>query len=332
MAVDFNDKRLTTVKDEELRELNESNARYDQWISDYDEKTQQLIDNSAAAADRLAEEQRKQFEHQANVIEQQREQANKDYIKEQSGAYVDFQKESNKYGGTAERLASQGLTNSGYHESTQVSIYNTYQNRVAMARDSFERTKLNFDNAFKEAQLQNSSIRAEIALNAQKEQLEFALSGLQYKNNLLEQKASAANQIKSVYNNKWQTVLDQINTENTIAEQARQFDLKLAEDQRQFDIRYGGDTYTDEEDVGYWNDSMVGPYGPLPRVEYNGNNYNDAVKFMVKNGVDKEYASTVMTQHDFDMAKATGKRTDEVGNYATYMAYLKAFVDHAIYG
>jgi hypothetical protein len=213
-----------------------------------------------------------------------------------------------------------------------------------MARDSLERTKLNFDNAFKEAQLQNSSILAEIALNAQKEQLEFALSGLQYKNNLLEQKASAANQIKSVYNNKWQTVLDQINTEKTIAEQARQFDLKLAEDQRQFDARYGDGSYgyldNDNQHVRSLN-QVASDSGDAKRANtenvgkvhagFLGTTYKQALDFLIKNGVrGYDLMSEVEWKRQKDIYKKTGKGSVEVSANETYADYLRTATTHAI--
>ena len=255
MAVNYNDKRFTAVKEEEQVELNKSDAQYDAMIKDHEDSVQNLIDQSKEAAEKLQEEQNKQTEHQIETIEQQKEQTQKDYIKEQSGSYVDWQKESNKYGANEEQIAAAGLTGSGYHESTQVSVYNTYQNRVAVARDSFERAKLNYDNSIKEAQLQNSSILAEIALNAQKEQLQLALDGLQYKNQLLLDKANKALEIKSIYYSKWQDVLNQINAENEQAEKVRQFNASLAEQQRQhnetlaeekrqFDAQHGEISYT----------------------------------------------------------------------------------------
>lgn len=254
MAVNYNDKRFTAVKEEEQVELNKSDAQYDSMIKEHEDSVQNLIDQSKEAAEVLKEEQNKQTEHQINTIEQQKEQTQKDYIKEQSGSYVDWQKESNKYGANEEQLASAGLTGSGYHESTQVSIYNTYQNRVAVARDSFERAKLNYDNSIKEAQLQNSSILAEIALNAQKEQLQLALDGLQYKNQLLQDKANKALEIKSLYYSKWQDVLNQINAEIEQEEKVRQFNLSFEEEQRQFNILHGDAAYTgndDADDAGY---------------------------------------------------------------------------------
>jgi hypothetical protein len=258
MAVNYNDKRFTAVTEEEQNELNKNDELYEGMIKDNDDAIQDLIENSKESAEVLKEEQNKQTQHQIDTIEQQKEQSQKDYIKEQSGSYVDWQKESSKYGANAERMADAGLTGSGYHESTQVSLYNTYQNRVAVARDAFERAKLNYDNAIKEAQLQNSSKLAEIALQANQEQLQLALEGIQYKNNLLLDKANARMQIKSLYYSKWQDVLNQINTENALAEEQRQFNASLSEEQRQFDAQQGEYEYTDGGDNTITTDYFSG--------------------------------------------------------------------------
>ena len=179
-------------------------------------------------------------------INQQKDQAEKDYQKEQSGAYVDWQKQSNKYGANAEEMAASGLAGTGFSESSQVSMYNTYQNRVATARETYSKAVLNYDNAIAEARLQNNSILAEIAYNALEQQLTLGLEGFQYKNQLITDKLAMKTEIDNTYYNRWLDVLAQKNTENalaenirqhdeTLAENIRQFDENLAEDQRQFD-------------------------------------------------------------------------------------------------
>lgn len=123
-------------------------------------------------------------------IEQDKAKAEKDYIKEQQGAYADWQKQSNAYGVNAEVMASQGLTGSGYSESSQVAMYTAYQNRVATARESYNNLKLEYDNMIKDAQLQNSSALAEIAYNTLITGLEIELEGFQVNNSLLQQQRS----------------------------------------------------------------------------------------------------------------------------------------------
>lgn len=243
---------LVAVKNEEKAELAKSDNMYNDMVADSDKYYQQQINASKQWANTQTKLQNEKTDFAIEQIEQQKDQAKKDYTKEQSGAYVDWQKQSNEYGANAEQMAAQGMTNTGYSESSQVSMYNTYQNRVMTAREAFTRAVLNYDNAIKEARLQNNSILAEIAYEALQKQLELSLAGFQYKNQLLLQKTSAARDIRKDYTAEYQAVLDQIYKEDALQEEMDQFDetmaynkardeanrkleeAKLAEERRQF--------------------------------------------------------------------------------------------------
>ena len=156
---------------------------------------------------------------------------------------VDWQKQSNAYGANAEAMAAQGMAKSGYAESSQVSMYNTYQNRVATAREAYNLAVINYNNSIKDAQLQNNSILAEIAYETLQKQLELSLQGFQYKNQLVLELADKKREINNTYYSRYQDVLKQINTENALAEEVRQYNktlaqqqAQLAEEKRQFDI------------------------------------------------------------------------------------------------
>lgn len=230
------DKDLLAVRDEEATELDKSGAEFDSQIKESDAYFDKQIDATKDWAETQKDLQQEQTDFTIDTINQQKDQAKKDYTKEQSGAYVDWQKQSNQYGANAEQMASAGMANSGYSESSQVSMYNAYQSRLTAARESYNRAVLNYDNAIKEAQLQNSSILAEIAYETLQKQLELSLQGFQYKNTLILEKAKAKREIQSLYQSKYKDVLNQINTENAQEEQKRQFNAQLAEEQRQFDI------------------------------------------------------------------------------------------------
>lgn len=232
--INYNDKRFTEVTSQKNAALKESNNTYDQMIKDSDKYFQQQTDAIKQYGDKQTQLQQQQTDFAIEKVEQQKEQAHKDYLKEQSGAYVDWQKQSNDYGTNAEKQAEAGLAHSGYSESSQVSMYNTYQNRVMTAREAYTRAVLNYDNAIKDAQLQNSSVLAEIAYNTLQKSLELSLQGFQYKNNLVLDKAKAKRELENTYYQRYQNVLSQINTENALAEQIRQFNEQLAEEKRQF--------------------------------------------------------------------------------------------------
>lgn len=227
-------KKLTEVKNEEKQALTENEKLYGGMVDKADDYYQAQIDASKEWADKQTEIQNAQTDFAIQEINQQKAQAQKDYTKEQSGAYVDWQKQSNEYGANAEAIASQGLANSGYSESSQVSMYNTYQNRVTTARESYQIAVQNYNNAITEARLQNNAALAQIAYEALAKQLELSLAGFQYKNTLLLEQANKKREIEQIYHNRYQDVLKQINTENALAEDIRQFNESLALQREQF--------------------------------------------------------------------------------------------------
>ena len=233
--VNYEDARFGSVEADKNKASQELEQTYAGMIEDSDSFYQAQIDESKRWAEEQSQIQQEQTDFAIEQIEQQKDQAHKDYIKEQSGAYVDWRKQSNQYGTEAEKMASAGLENTGYSESSQVSMYNTYQNRVATARESFNRAVLNYDNAIKDARLQNNALLAEIAHNALQEQTQLALDGFQYKNQLIIDKTNKQIELDNMYYQRWADVLDQINTENAMAEDARQFDLNYDLQLKQFD-------------------------------------------------------------------------------------------------
>ena len=236
MAVNYNDERLVEVEADRQAALNEIDVAYGNMIGNADQYYNEAIEATKDYADKQAQIQQERTDFAIEQIEQQKEYAKQDYIKEQSGAYVDWQKQSNEFGVQAEQMAAMGMTGTGFNESSKVSMYNTYQNRVATAREAYTRAVLNYDNAIKDARLQNNAALAEIAYNALQAQLELSIEGFQYKNTLIMNQVSQKLAADSEYHNRYQDVLDQINTENALAEEIRQFNESLAEEQRQFNV------------------------------------------------------------------------------------------------
>ena len=232
--INYDDKRFTEVEADKRAALNEVDVTYGNMINSADKYYQKQIDAAQDWADKQSQLQQERTDFTIEQIEQQKAQATKDYTKEQSGAYVDWQKQSNQYGANAEAMAAQGMAGSGYSESSQVSMYNTYQNRVASARESYNQAILNYNNAIKDARLQNNSVLAEIAYQALQTQLELSLEGFQYKNQLIIEKSNKRMEVDNNYYNRYQDVLKQINTENALAEEVRQYNESLAEERRQF--------------------------------------------------------------------------------------------------
>lgn len=238
MAINYEDERFTEIEEAKTEALTENEAMYDGMIGSSDKFYQAQIDASKEYADKQTQLQQQQTDFTIEQIQQQKDQAHKDYLKEQSAAYTDYQKQSNEYSVGAEQRAANGLSNTGYSESSQVAMYNAYQNRVATAWDSYNRAVLNYDNGIKEAQLQNSAKLAEIAYASLQQQLELSLQGFQYKNQLILDKATKKLQIDEMYYSRFQNTVQQINQENALAEQVRQHNEQLAEEKRQANANY----------------------------------------------------------------------------------------------
>lgn len=227
-TVNYNDKRFAKVEADKQTAVNNANKTYDNMINQTDAKYNELIGATKDYATTQQQIQQENTDFAIEKIEQQKDKAERDYTKEQTGAYVDYQKATDQYGVGAERLAQNGMSNTGYSESSQIQAFTTYQNRYAIARESYNQAVLSYDNAIKEAQLANNAQLAEIAFNSLKTQLEYSLQGFQYKNQLLQTKLNTSIQLDSEYNNRYQQVLSQINTENSLAEQIRQYNESLA--------------------------------------------------------------------------------------------------------
>lgn len=247
--INYDDERFGQVESDKQQALTEVEQTYGGMIGESDKYYQAQIDASKEWAEKQQQLQQENTDFTIEQIEQQKQQAGKDYQKEQSGAYVDFQKESNKYGAGAEQMASSGLTNTGYSESAKVSMFNTYQNRVAVAREGYNQAILNYNNGIKEAQLQNNSALAEIHFQALQQQLELSLQGFQYKNQLILEQANKKQEINNTYYSRYQDVLNQLNHENAQAEQIRQYNesLKLQQQQLKEEIRQFEQSYALQE-------------------------------------------------------------------------------------
>lgn len=237
--VNYDDERFKNIDTEKTAKMNESNQLYDNMINQSEKFYNQQAELAKNYETKQTELQKANTEQTIKEINQEKEKQTRDYEKEQRGAYSDYQKAINPYGVNAENLASSGLQNSGYAESTKISAFNAYQNRYAVARQSYLDAIMNYDNQIAKARLNLDTNLAEIAYNSLKSQLESALSGFQYKNELLLQKADKATQIDNSYYSRWQDVLAQINNEN-------QFNYQRSQDEKNFEYQKEQDRIAQE--------------------------------------------------------------------------------------
>lgn len=211
--VDVSDPNVKAVLDEGKAAMDELKTNVETMTKDAND----AYNTAKTELDTLAEKQAKNQEEATGIavkkLETEKENAKKDYVKEQSGAYADYQLQTQKHGVNAEQMASMGMGGTGYSESAKVSMYNDYQNRVAVAREAITRASAEYDTAIAEAKLQGSVALAEIAMNAYKEKTALALEQMQYGNSLLntlmEQKAS----ISKDY---WQRYLDVMSAKGNV--------------------------------------------------------------------------------------------------------------------
>ena len=293
MAINYDDKRFTDVKNQEKQAVSQTNNTYNEMINKTDSYYQQQIDASKQWADKQTELQQAQTDFAIEKTEQAKDQAKKDYTKEQKGAYTDYQKATGQYGVNAEQLASQGLNQAGYSESVRTNAYNTYQNRYMAARESYNQAILNYDNSIKEAQLANNAQLAQIAYEALQKQLELSLQGFQYKNQLVLQKLDAVNKEKDRYYQRWRDVESQINTENALAEQVRQFNEKMAEEKRQYNETMAFNKQKAAQDQANWEKQYA-----LSKAKASGSGSNGNTSKKGNNNTKKEQQKQAQVPKD----------------------------------
>lgn len=324
--INYEDQRFKDVEAEKQAALTENQETYDNMIKE----TEDFYKTQAGAVKEFGNQQsqlqQQQTEFAIEKIEQQREQAQKDYQKEQSAAYVDYQKQIDPHGVNAEQMASMGMQNTGYSESSKVAMYTSYQNRVATAREANRIAELNYDNMMKEAQLQNSSALAEIAFNTYQQEVELLMQGMNYKNQLLLDKANKKMEIDNIYENRWQNVLAQMNHENSLAEQIRQYNESIAEDRRQFNANQAMRQAELAEEKRQFDAKQSASYfDDLDEtISVSFSTYEEAAKYMREAGVATGDGG-LMTRNEWVRRKHSGSTATEV-KYSSYEEYLNDFV------
>lgn len=244
MAINYNDSRFQQVEEEKQQALANVNNTYNNMINEADTYYEPMKAAAEEYGNKQAEVQQAQTDLAIERIENAKDEASKSYTKEQKGAYVDWQKQSNQYGAEAERLASAGLLNSGYSESSQVAMYTAYQNRLGQARDTYNKAVTEYDLGIKDAQIANNAALAEIAYKALQTKLELGLNQFQYKNGLLQEQLATQMSLDNMYYNRRQDVVNQINTENALAEQRRQFNASRSGGGGGYTLTGGGEQLT----------------------------------------------------------------------------------------
>lgn len=125
----------------------------------------------------------KQTEMNVAELERNKEQIDKDATKTNRALYTEYRKASNPYGANAEQLASQGLGNSGYAESTQANLYNTFQRNVTDTLNNARELKSNFDFEINKARQTGDITLAQNALAIYQQKMQLLTQEYELKNN-----------------------------------------------------------------------------------------------------------------------------------------------------
>lgn len=169
------------------------------------------VDTQLAAGQTMLENANKdQLDYTIDEIERQKAQTQKDYEKEQKAAYTDYQKQVDPYGVNAEKMASAGLDNSGFAESSKVAMYNQYQQRVAVARDSMQRSIAEYDATIAQARASNSVAMAQLAYDTLMKKMQYTTEHMLKRNDLLITMTEGQTQIKQNATKNWLDTLGRL--------------------------------------------------------------------------------------------------------------------------
>ena len=99
----------------------------------------------------------KQTQMNVDELERNKTEVDEQAKKTNQGLYTEYKKASNPYGVNAEQTYAKGLGNSGYAETTQTNLYNTYQKNVTDTINNAQKLKSDFDFQISQAR-QNGDI------------------------------------------------------------------------------------------------------------------------------------------------------------------------------
>ena len=259
------------------------------------------VDATLAAGQTMLENaNREQLDYTIDEIERQKAQTQKDYEKEQKAAYTDYQKQVDPYGVNAEKMASAGLDNSGFAESSKVAMYNQYQQRVAVARESMQRSIAEYDATIAQARASNSVAMAQLAYETLMKKMQYTTEHMLKRNDLLLTMTEGQTQIKQNATNRWMDTLDT---------------LASMEESGEIEGREG--LPIDTEVTGENTDTGLS-FGKNKMVTY-----NNVEEYLTNLGVPADEVDALMTRKEW---RKGGK--NKYTEYASYYDYLTAIIKY----
>lgn len=172
-------------------------------IDTLESKQNQLLDESLNKQQDIINQQT-----QMNIdnLERQKQEVDKDATKTNRALYTEYRKNSSPYGANAEQLASRGLGNSGYAETTQTNLYNTYQKNVTDTLNNARNLKSDFDFQMSQARQNGDIAMAQNALEIYNQKLQLLTQNYELRNN--REQFLYQQQRDKISDNQWQKTYD----------------------------------------------------------------------------------------------------------------------------
>lgn len=192
-----------------------------------------------------------QTQMQVDELNREKEKIDKDVNKTTQGLYSNWQKQANQYGVEAEQLAQKGLANSGYAETTQTALYNTYQKNVTETLNNSRDLKSDYDFKITQARQNGSVQQAQAALDLYSQKIQLLTQNYELRQNreqYLHQKQYQQERDR-ISDQQWQKTFDQQVRQNEIENQWKQknFDFENQWKQKTFDYQKQRDAVSDSQ-------------------------------------------------------------------------------------
>ena len=142
-------------------------------IDDLETKQNDFLTQQQTLNDQIVDKGIQKTQLEVDLEKQQYEQ---EATKEAQALSGNYQKEASQYGTQNESLASQGLQNSGYAESSRVNLYNNYQSNVTSIMNNLNQEKAKLDLQMNQAYLDGDIQKAQNAVSILQQQMELAMN------------------------------------------------------------------------------------------------------------------------------------------------------------
>ena len=181
-----------------------------------------------------------QTQMQVDELNREKEKLDRETNKTTQGLYASWQKQANQYGAEAEQLAQRGLANSGYAETTQTSLFNSYQKNVTETLNNSRDLKSDYDFKIAQARQSGSVQQAQAALDLYSQKIQLLTQNYELRQN----------REQYLYQKQYQQERDRVSDQQwqkTFDQQVRQNEIENQWKQKSFDYQRQRDTVSDSQ-------------------------------------------------------------------------------------